>query len=111
MENLVNLRKNPVIFSIFQQIFDETIKKEFAFIPHRLYTYRCGGDEANKKLIEKSFNGTRTVTAVQELDEDGRINELSRMLSGADGQSQSAVDHARSMLGQAKNYRAGGGSL
>ena len=53
-------------------------------------------------LIEKNFNGERTVTGVTRLDRDGRVQELSRMLGGAGGQSKSAVEHARALLDQAR---------
>ena len=56
-------------------------------------------------LIEKSFNGERTVTKVNVLDEQGRVEELSRMLSGAEGQTKSAVEHAAALLSEASAYK------
>ncbi len=56
-------------------------------------------------LIEKRFNGERTVTEVQELDDDGRAEEISRMLGGAEGQTASAVGHARALLSEAVAYK------
>ena len=56
-------------------------------------------------LIEKSFNGERTITTVSELDQAGRVDELSRMLGGVEGQTQSAVEHASALLRQAEQYK------
>ena len=56
-------------------------------------------------LIEKRFTGQRTVTGVTELDASGRVEELSRMLSGAEGQTKSAVEHAETMLAAAEAYK------
>ena len=58
-------------------------------------------------LIEKSFNGERTVTTLTELDDAGRVQELSRMLGGAQGQTKSAVDHAAALLEEARAYKTG----
>ena len=57
-------------------------------------------------LIEKSFNGERTVTNVSVLDAQGRVEEISRMLSGAEGQTSSAVGHASALLSEAASYKA-----
>ncbi len=57
-------------------------------------------------LIEKRFTGERTVTNVTELNAEGRVEELSRMLSGAEGQTRSAMDHAKTMLDAAGVYKA-----
>ncbi len=56
-------------------------------------------------LIEKSFNGERTVTNVSVLDAQGRVEEISRMLSGAEGQTRSALDHAAALLEEAAAYK------
>ncbi len=56
-------------------------------------------------LIEKNFNGERTVTSVTELDDTGRVEELSRMLGGAEGQTLSAVSHAAALLEEARSYK------
>ena len=57
-------------------------------------------------LIEKRFTGERTVTSVTELNAEGRVEELSRMLSGAEGQTTSAMGHAKTMLDAAGTYKA-----
>ena len=57
-------------------------------------------------LIEKSFNGERTVTNVSVLDAQGRVEELSRMLSGAEGQTKSAVEHAKALISEAEAYKS-----
>jgi DNA repair protein RecN (Recombination protein N) len=41
-------------------------------------------------LIEKSIRGSRTVTHVERLDEQGRIEEIARMIGGA-----SITEHTR----------------
>lgn len=56
-------------------------------------------------LVEKSFDGDRTLTSITELDENGRITELSRMLGGVEADSESARSHARELLRQAVAYR------
>ncbi len=56
-------------------------------------------------LVEKAFDGQRTVTHIVELDEQGRIDELSRMVGGADADSESACSHAKALLMQARNYK------
>jgi len=53
--------------------------------------------------VTKQPHGDRTVAVVAELDEDRRVAELSRMLSGAD--TEAATDHARELLRRAQ--RAG----
>ena len=60
--------------------------------------------------IEKQFNGERTVTHLTELDHEGRVAELSRMLGGAEGQTRSAVDHAKSLLKEASDYKVSKGA-
>ncbi len=55
--------------------------------------------------VEKAFDGQRTVTHIVELDEQGRIDELSRMVGGADADSESARSHAKALLSQARDYR------
>ena len=55
--------------------------------------------------VEKQFDGQRTVTCLTPLDENGRAEELSRMLGGAQANSQSAREHARAMLLEAGQYK------
>jgi DNA repair protein RecN (Recombination protein N) len=55
--------------------------------------------------IEKRVRGTRTVTSVRRLDDSGRVEELGRMIGGADAGEQSRAS-ARELLGaQAKGER------
>lgn len=49
--------------------------------------------------VRKDFDGQRTTTVVEELDEPGRVAELARMLGGQG--SDSALAHARSLLAPA----------
>ncbi len=46
-------------------------------------------------LVEKSYDGERTVTAISELDRTGRVSEIARMLGG---DPSSAQTHADQML-------------
>lgn len=46
-------------------------------------------------LVEKSYDGERTVTAISELDRAGRVSEIARMLGG---DPSSAQTHADQML-------------
>jgi DNA repair protein RecN (Recombination protein N) len=48
-------------------------------------------------FLEKTWDGARTRTGITELDQEGRIDELSRMLSG-DMDSEELRKHARRML-------------
>ncbi len=52
--------------------------------------------------IEKKDNGQRTFTTVTELDEEGRIEELARLLGG--DIASSAVETAKDMLVSAKKF-------
>ena len=57
--------------------------------------------------VEKHFDGQRTVTTLLDLDEAGRQDELSRMLGGAQADSESARKHAQALLAQAAAYKHG----
>jgi DNA repair protein RecN (Recombination protein N) len=52
---------------------------------------------AHHYKVEKHEQNGRTVTRVQRLDQDARVRELARMLSGTD--SSTAIAHARELLG------------
>ncbi|MHB0975670.1 MAG: DNA repair protein RecN [Candidatus Aquicultorales bacterium] len=52
-------------------------------------------------LVEKVGEGRRVVTKVRKLDEDARISEIARMLSG-EMDSQTAVRHAEELLANAR---------
>lgn len=49
-------------------------------------------------LIAKSVRDSRTHTAVTELDREGRIREVARMIGGAEGSAEDAQAYARSMI-------------
>ena len=53
---------------------------------------------AHHYKVEKFEQNGRTVTRVQRLDQEARVRELARMLSGTD--SSTAIAHARELLGQ-----------
>ena len=46
-------------------------------------------------LVEKSFDGSRTVTALKKLTYEERVSEIARMLGG---DRESAITHAKEML-------------
>ena len=52
--------------------------------------------------VSKSVSGDRTVTSVLELDGDGRVEEIGRLISGADGITQESARYATAMI-QAAN--------
>ena len=56
-------------------------------------------------LVSKHVSESRTVTDVRELDRDGRIAEIARMVSGADGISREASGYAAQMLKAAENRK------
>ena len=49
-------------------------------------------------LVHKDVVGQRTVTSVQELDRSGRIEEVARMISGAQGITAEAAGYAEKMI-------------
>lgn len=55
-------------------------------------------------FIEKSSAEGKTLTTVRELDEDGRVMELARMLSGADV-SATVIDTAKELLANCRQYK------
>ncbi|MGQ0830365.1 MAG: DNA repair protein RecN [Microthrixaceae bacterium] len=57
--------------------------------------------------VTKESGEDRTVAHVSDLDDEGRVVELSRMLSGQPG-SQTARDHAEELLASATAQRGGG---
>ena len=56
-------------------------------------------------LVSKAQVGERTVTSVRELDENGRIGEIARMISGAEGITEDASAYARKMLQAAEKTK------
>lgn len=49
-------------------------------------------------LVAKSTSEGRTFTSVKEIDREGRIREVGRMISGAEGSNQEALKYAAAML-------------
>ncbi len=58
-------------------------------------------------LVEKMVEGERTNTRVRLLSHEERISEVARMLGGASGSEQSALDHAAHLLDVAKKLQFG----
>ena len=58
-------------------------------------------------LVSKAEKDGRTHTSVRELDGQERVREIARMLSGVSENSESGLQHAANMLGEASAYRAG----
>ncbi len=57
-------------------------------------------------VVEKGVAGGRTVTTARQVAEDGRVEELSRMLGG-DATAEAGREHARELLDRARERRAG----
>ena len=55
-------------------------------------------------VVEKHTDGTTTETVVRQLDSEGRIHELSRLVGGAED-STSSLSHAKHMLEDAECVR------
>ena len=55
-------------------------------------------------LIQKGVVGTKTVSSIQGMSEDERINELARMLSGSEI-TEAVLINAREMIDYAKRYK------
>ena len=56
--------------------------------------------------VSKSVQGSRTLTNVAELDRGGRIGEIARMISGADGISENSIAYAEQMLNAAETVKS-----
>lgn len=56
-------------------------------------------------LVSKHTAGERTVTEVSELSENGRVSEIARMISGAEGISREAEEYAGQMLKAAESRK------
>ena len=57
-------------------------------------------------LVRKAVTGERTNTFVAELDEEGRKEEVARMISGADGITDDTLQYASGMLKAASEIRS-----
>ena len=55
-------------------------------------------------LIQKGVVGTKTISSIQGMSEDERINELARMLSGSEI-TEAVLINAREMIDYAKRYK------
>lgn len=66
----------------------------------------------NHLLVQKRIAGGRTITTVEKLSDDQKIEEISRMLGGVD-LTETTRDHAREMLGsaRAKDVHADSGGM
>ena len=58
-------------------------------------------------LVSKGIVNGRTETGVTELDREGRIQEIARIISGADGISSDTVAYAEQMLAAADHKKQG----
>ena len=56
-------------------------------------------------LVQKSLSNDRTNTSVIQLDTDGRISEVGRMISGADGVTGASTVYASRMLNAASELK------
>ena len=56
-------------------------------------------------LVRKQTDGERTRTFVTELDRKGRIAEIGRMISGANGLDPQAESYAENMIASAEDKR------
>ncbi len=56
-------------------------------------------------LVAKREREGRTISEIRLLDREGRIAELSRMISGYSGDSESSLRHAEHMLSEAESFR------
>ena len=62
-------------------------------------------------LVKKEVAGNRTLTSVNELDSSGRIGEVGRMISGADGMTERSNEYASSLLSAASALKRTEGHL
>lgn len=60
-------------------------------------------------LVTKTERDGRTLSSIQQLTQDERVLELSRMISGYSKESESSLRHAEHMLGEAQAYRLSAG--
>ena len=56
-------------------------------------------------LVRKAVTGERTNTFVSELDDEGRKEEVARMISGADGITKESTNYASGMLKSADEMK------
>ncbi len=56
-------------------------------------------------LVQKQVIGERTCTGVTTLDEDGRINEIARLIGVTQSQQESGFAHARAILTAAREWK------
>ena len=61
----------------------------------------------NHYLVQKQVSEQRTLTSVTELDHTGRTEEVSRMISGADGITAEAIGYGERLLKAAEAMKSG----
>lgn len=57
-------------------------------------------------LVQKQVAHQRTITSVTELDQTGRVEEISRMISGADGISVDSLQYGNRLLNAASEMKS-----
>ncbi len=62
---------------------------------------------SSQYLVEKGEENGRTVTRIRTLSPEERVREISRMLGGVREGSESSLAHAKALLAEAAEYRAG----
>ena len=55
-------------------------------------------------LIQKGVVGTKTISSIQGMNEEERVDELARMLSGSEV-TEAVLINAREMIDYAKRYK------
>lgn len=56
-------------------------------------------------LVMKHVSGERTYTSVTELDEEGRVQEVARLIGVTSAQQESGLAHSRTMLKSAEDWK------
>lgn len=56
-------------------------------------------------LVQKKVVGERTCTGVETLDENGRVNEIARLIGVTQSQQKSGIAHARAILEAADQWK------
>ncbi|HAP43273.1 MAG TPA: hypothetical protein DCQ73_04075 [Spirochaetaceae bacterium] len=88
-----------VAISLGRQLAEIAVNRQILCITH-LASLAVRAD--NHYKVEKQVEGERTVTRLVRLDDERRVQEISRMLSG-DSRSATSLEHARDLLA---TYRA-----
>ena len=56
-------------------------------------------------VVKKQVVGERTFTTAQELDPEGRVEEVARLIGVTDSRQQSGLDHARNLLVESRRWK------